>query len=100
MPSFKHGRTFLLPALLHGLLVHQVAAAGCWQNTTCTGPLEPSFPGPWESNMYSPASRTVSPVRILDPSNRFLSAYPDHAHLNLNGNGSLLVFDFGQEVGG
>jgi hypothetical protein len=98
MHSSKHGRAFLLPALLYGLLVLQVVEAGCWQNTTCTGPLEPSFPGPWESNMYSPASRTVSPVTILDASNQILSAYPGPAQLN--GNGSLLVFDFGQEVGG
>jgi hypothetical protein len=98
MHSFKHGGAFLLPILLYGLLVLQVVEAGCWQNTTCTGPLEPSFPGPWESNMYSPASRTVSPVRVLDASNQILSAYPGHAQLN--GNGSLLVFDFGKEVGG
>ena len=48
--------------------------------------------------MYSPASRTVSPVRILDASNSLLSTYPGSAQLN--GNGSLLVFDFDQEVGG
>jgi hypothetical protein len=48
--------------------------------------------------MYSPASRTVSPVSILDASTAFLSAYPGPAQLN--GNGSLLIFDFGKEVGG
>ena len=88
----------MLPALLCGSRIVQVVQAGCWQNTTCTGPLEPSFAGPWESNMYSPASRTVSPVRVLDASNTFQSAYPGPAQVT--GNGSLLVFDFGQEVGG
>lgn len=48
--------------------------------------------------MYSPASRTVSPVNILDASTAVLSAYPGPAQLS--GNGSLLIFDFGKEVGG
>lgn len=99
MSSLRHGRAFLLYSLLHAVLVLPVmATAGCWRNTTCTGPSEASFHGPWESNMFSPASRTVSPVRILDANNHPLSPYPGPAHLK--GNGSLLVFDFGQEVGG
>ena len=98
MPAFMHAKTFLLPVLLCLSVTLEVAEAGCWQNTTCTGPLAASFPGPWESNMYSPASRTVSPVRILDASTAFQSGYPGPAQLN--GNGSLLIFDFGQEVGG
>lgn len=97
MPSSKHRGTFLLRALLYALLILQVVEAQCWRNTACTGPLEPSFPGPWEHNMYSPTSRTVSPARILDAS-KFRSAYPGPA--KLHGNGSLLVFDFGKEVGG
>jgi hypothetical protein len=48
--------------------------------------------------MYSPTSRTVSPVNILSPNHTVLSKYPGPAELNSNG--SLLIFDFGQEVGG
>ena len=49
--------------------------------------------------MFSPRSRTVAPVRVLDGQNRVLSGY-QHGHSQLRGNGSLLVFDFGQEIGG
>jgi hypothetical protein len=97
MPFSKHRRALLLSALICGLITQPVDAK-CWQDTVCTGPVEPSFPGPWESNIYSPASRTVSPVRILDASNNVLSTYPGTAQLESNG--SLLVFDFGKEVGG
>lgn len=97
MSFSKHRRAFFLSALICGLITQPVEAK-CWQDTACTGPSEPSFPGPWESNIYSPASRTVSPVRILDSSNDFQSTYPGPARLESNG--SLLVFDFGQEVGG
>ncbi|TVY89802.1 hypothetical protein LAWI1_G008167, partial [Lachnellula willkommii] len=75
-----------------------VAAAGCWRDTPCTGPSTASFPGPWDQYNYSPTSRTVNPVRILSSSNALLSDFPGPS--TLSGNGSLLVFDFGQEVGG
>ena len=48
--------------------------------------------------MHSPASRTVSPANILSPNHTILWPYPGSA--DLNSNGSLLIFDFGQEVGG
>lgn len=48
--------------------------------------------------MLSPVSRTVSPVSVLNNGHQFLSTYPGKVHLS--GNGSLFVFDFGQEVGG
>lgn len=75
-----------------------VSAEGCWQDTTCTGPLAPSFPGIWELNSYSPATRTVSPVKILNDNHSVISDFI--CPITLKGNGSLLVFDFGQEVGG
>lgn len=84
--------------LYHFILVSQVLASKCWRNTVCTGAKEPSFPGPWEANMVSPASRTVSPISILNNDDQVLPTYPGKVHLN--GNGSLSVFDFGQEVGG
>lgn len=73
-------------------------AEACWGNATCNGPPRASFPGPWESNMYSPSSRTVSPHTILDADGNKLSTYPGPATLKQNG--SLVIFDFGQEVGG
>jgi hypothetical protein len=84
--------------LYHALLTSPVLGAGCWQGSDCTGPLEPSFSGPWEANTYSPASRTLAPVSILDSSNNVVSSYPGDS--NLIGDDALLVFDFGQEVGG
>lgn len=74
------------------------AKSSCWRNTTCTGPRQASFPGAWEVNNFSPASRTVSPVSILQPDGSYLTDYP--IEVELAGNGSLFVFDFGKEVGG
>jgi hypothetical protein len=50
------------------------AAASCWKNTPCSPITETAFPGPCESNIYAPSSRTVRPRS--------------------------LVLDFGIEVGG
>lgn len=74
-------------------------AQSCWLTTNCTGPLDTAFPGPWESNIYSPSSRTVSPASILSLANAsVISSYPGAS--TLVGNASALVFDFGIEVGG
>jgi len=74
-------------------------AQSCWLNTDCTGPRDSAFPGPWESNIYSPSSRTLSPVNVLSLSNAsVISSYPGVN--TLAGNASALVFDFGIEVGG
>lgn len=89
-------RIFLLIAFSES---QAVAAQGtCWRDTTCTGALEPSFPGPWEINNFSPSSRTVSPINILNPDLTLVSTFPSIS--TLSGNGSLLTYDFGQEVGG
>jgi hypothetical protein len=71
----------------------------CWRNTTCSGPLNTAFPGRWQANIYAPPSRTVSPNSILSvtPSN-VIANYPEIPALI--GNDSILVFDFGIEVGG
>ena len=79
-------------------LLHSAAAQKCWKNTTCSGPADTAFPGPWESNIFAPASRTVSPSSILSISGDLISKFPGTAQLS--GNGSGLVFDFGIEVGG
>lgn len=69
------------------------------RNTTCTGPLDTAFPGKWESNIFAPSHRTVSPKSILSAQNgKVLSQFPGEAKLSANG--SQLVFDFGIEVGG
>jgi hypothetical protein len=74
-------------------------AQDCWRNTTCSGPLDSSFPGAWEEYIYAPAERTVQPKSILSVSTgEVISAYPGTSLLA--GNGSILVFDFGYEVGG
>jgi hypothetical protein len=91
---FKMRLVFLIQC---GLILC-AASQSCWRDTTCTGPREPSFPGPWEQNSHSPSSRIVSPVRILASDDCVKSDFPGPA--SLTGNGSLLVFDFGQEVGG
>lgn len=81
------------------LLIGTVVAQDCWKNTTCSGPLDTAFPGPWESNIYAPVSRTVSPKSIISLQNgAILSDYSGSQ--TLSGNGSNLVLDFGIEVGG
>lgn len=75
-------------------------ATSCWRNATCTGPAAASFPGPWERNMYSPASRIVRPRSVLAPSGAVLSSYADEAKLSLSTSSPALVLDFGLEVGG
>ena len=84
---------------LLAILVSSVLAQSCWRNTECIGPTTAAFPGPWESNIYSPSSRTISPVNILSLANAsIISTYPGPS--TLVGNASALVFDFGIEVGG
>lgn len=80
--------TALLPA---------VVAQSCWRDTVCESRTA-SFNGPWDSYMHSPASRTVSPINILSSDHTFSSPYPGPAELNSNE--SLIIFDFGKEVGG
>lgn len=73
------------------------SSAACWRNTTCVSRTA-SFPGPWEKYIYAPDSRIVSPIKILNPDHSLLSTYP--ATPNLSTNGSLVIYDFGKEVGG
>ncbi|GLA43316.1 hypothetical protein AnigIFM63309_001047 [Aspergillus niger] len=86
----------LLPGVL-ALLPFSVAQS-CWRNTTCSGPTESAFSGPWEKNIFAPSSRTANPEKL------FLITQPDktedYSPFALHGNGSLVVYDFGKEVGG
>ena len=79
-------------------MLNQAIAQQCWKNTTCSGPADAAFPGPWQANIYAPSSRTVSPANILSSSGDVISRYPGSS--KLSGNGSQLVFDFKIEVGG
>ena len=95
MLQFRKTLTYLYFAVL-GTLVH---AQSCWQTTPCSGPLKPAFPGPWDANIHSPDSRTVSPASVLSLDNASaISSWPRTTRLT--GNASALVFDFGKEVGG
>ena len=92
-----------MPLLLHLLLplvlAHLTLAQSCWRDTACTVPEVAAFPGVWDSNIYAPASRTVSPAQILSlKTGEPISNYSNPT--SLSGNGSALVFDFGKEVGG
>ncbi|KAK3333368.1 Six-hairpin glycosidase-like protein [Cercophora scortea] len=71
----------------------------CWRNTTCSAITEAAFPGVWESNIYAPSSRTVSPTSVLSlATGKLVSKYD--GTIALAKNGSAVVFDFGLEVGG
>ncbi|KAJ5720161.1 hypothetical protein N7493_007039 [Penicillium malachiteum] len=76
-------------------------AQDCWRNTTCSGPTEAAFEGVWNDNIYAPSSRTVQPVATLsDLKTSATTNEKKPATATFHGNGSLVVFDFGQEVGG
>jgi hypothetical protein len=75
-----------------------LVSSQCWRNVSCDGPKSSAFPGPWESNIYSPDSRTVVPTQILNWPN--LDPSPFTSATQLHGNGSKITLDFGKEVGG
>src|ERR1700712_5695640 len=87
------GTTILVDALVSG--------AGCWRDSNCSyGPSGPSFSGLWDKYNYSPENRTVSPVSIYSTSFDEISSFPLTSPVSLSGNGSMVIFDFGKEVGG
>lgn len=76
-------------------------AESCWRNTTCSGPTTSAFSGVWDKNIYAPTSRTVRPASTLSELKTNATTYSAKpATASLHGNGSLVVFDFGKEVGG
>ncbi|KAK1750399.1 Six-hairpin glycosidase-like protein [Echria macrotheca] len=79
--------------------IQPATAASCWKNTPCSSITETAFPGPWESNIFAPPSRTVRPKSIISlTTGQIISAYNGTATLGTNG--STVVLDFGIEVGG
>jgi hypothetical protein len=89
----------ILNFLLTFLLVKGIRAQTCSRLTSCSGPIDTAFPGKWQSNIYAPSSRIVSPKSVLSARTRnAIAKYPNIPALA--GNGSVLVFDFSVEVGG
>ncbi|OTB09608.1 glycoside hydrolase family 78 protein [Hypoxylon sp. CI-4A] len=74
-----------------------VVAQTCWRDTKCTGPQTAAFPGEWESNMFSPSSRTVIPRSV---SNFDTGADISLETVSLTKSQSTIYYDFGFEVGG
>lgn len=91
-------RSSFFLAFLAASAVSAARSSGCWRDTPCTGPTAAAFSGPWDSYIYSPGSRVVSPIQILNGDQKFLSKYPHHSVIS--GNGSMVIYDFGKEVGG
>lgn len=76
-------------------------AQQCWRNTSCSGPEKAAFTGIWDKNIYAPSSRTVRPKSILpDLKTKASTDEANPATATFHVNGSLVVFDFGKEVGG
>ncbi|KAF2023308.1 Six-hairpin glycosidase [Setomelanomma holmii] len=80
------------------LLRAEETAAACWRNTSCSGPTEAAFEGPWQSSIYAPNSRLVRPRSVFTTRDSKHASYP--RPIILRGNGTNAVFDFGIEVGG
>ncbi|TID20680.1 putative metabolite transport protein [Venturia nashicola] len=94
------GQKLVLVACATFALVRgNVETPTCWRGTICSGPVQPAFPGPWQTDIFAPPIRSVRPKKILSLSDgKVISQFPGPA--SLRGNGSALVFDFGIEVGG
>ena len=75
-----------------------VVQGQCWRDYPCTGPAEAAFPGTWDENNYAPTSRNISPVSSLVWPH--LTSVPYAEVQTISGNGSLVTYDFGKEVGG
>ncbi|KAI1427104.1 Six-hairpin glycosidase-like protein [Xylaria sp. FL1777] len=73
-------------------------AASCWRDTTCTGPLEPAFPGDWDVYNYAPDSRSVKPKVVLSSDASSFTTYD--GSIVLSSDTPEVVLDFGLEVGG
>ncbi|KAF2852478.1 glycoside hydrolase family 78 protein [Plenodomus tracheiphilus IPT5] len=93
-----HPVHFAVAVILIAVFRVQAVAASCWRDTICSGPTEAAFPGPWQSNIYAPSSRTTRPRSVFTIRDRHPASYP--RPVILRGNGTNVVFDFGIEAGG
>ncbi|KAF2164440.1 glycoside hydrolase family 78 protein [Zasmidium cellare ATCC 36951] len=68
---------------------------------TTHGLTRASFRGPWDKNNLSPWSRQVEPVRVLNEQHKVIQGYGHGPRITLsNRTKSMVVCDFGKEVGG
>ncbi|KAI0386555.1 glycoside hydrolase family 78 protein [Hypomontagnella monticulosa] len=74
-----------------------VLAQSCWRDTPCTGPQAPAFSGEWESNMFSPETRTVGPKAVFKLGTGEGTPLDS---VSLTSAQSSVYYDFGIEVGG
>lgn len=109
LPELPHqniSHHFAFVMILRRLIPHAIAtcatlasAEGCWRDTSCSWPTEPSFPGPWDENNFAPDSRHVSPRKILAlPTGEVIGSWNHSAQLSKDQ--PEVVLDFGIEVGG
>jgi hypothetical protein len=95
MIKFNSFSLLVATSLFYGTVLAQF----CWKNTTCSGPTSAAFSGVWDNNIFAPSSRIVSPASILSSTGEAISSFSGTATLSTS-NTTLLVFDFGIEVGG
>jgi hypothetical protein len=89
---------FKMKSLILLLILARQIQTQCWQSIACNGPAAAAYPGPWDVSIHAPTHRTISPRSILSWPN--LDPSPFSKQVVLRGNGSLVTYDFGIEVGG
>lgn len=72
----------------------------CWRNSTCDGPTQPAFPGPWDKYNYAPTSRYITPKTLVSLPSRLRAGKYDPKATRISAQSDGTVFDFGFEVGG
>ncbi|KJR82427.1 bacterial alpha-L-rhamnosidase domain protein [Sporothrix schenckii 1099-18] len=109
----SHGlsKAYVLVAVLSQVFGVKADTRKCWKDTPCDSRFdETAFPGPWEDSILAAATRTITPRSVVETLTKTVNGDliptsrapydPTKVPLVLAGNGSQVVFDFGQEVGG
>ncbi|KAI1632695.1 alpha-L-rhamnosidase B [Biscogniauxia mediterranea] len=74
-------------------------AQNCWRDTPCSSVRSAAFSGEWDSNVFAPASRIVSPSTVFSfGSEEELGSWP--TQFTLDESLTSVYIDFGLEVGG
>ncbi|KAI0594131.1 alpha-L-rhamnosidase B [Biscogniauxia sp. FL1348] len=74
-------------------------AQNCWRDTPCSSVRSAAFSGEWDSNIFAPSSRIVSPSTVFSfGSEEALGSWP--TQFTLDESLSSVYVDFGLEVGG
>lgn len=92
--------SLIISLLLAGTTVAAPDVKACWRNSTCNGPTEPAFTGPWDTYNFAPSSRFIAPKRILSLPDGVLQGDYDATATIIQASSDGTVFDFGREVGG